>query len=162
MTLTYWTQCRNEKKRFFFWSWRSECSDLIKKIIFYSRSWRSERSNQIIFFPFDHDVVNVAKKWNKEFSWSWHGEVNRRRWCSRKIKVVKVKIILFLSESRCSECSSSDIKICNFSRSWRSKQSGKINFIINKKNNVFCFNQRVVNLVVIRKLKFCYCNVITM
>ena len=161
MTLTYWTQCRNEKKGFSFDHGVVNVVKKLKKIIFYSRSWRSERSNQIIFFPFDHDVVNVAKKWNKEFSWSWHGEVNRRRWCSRKIKVVKVKIILFLSKSRCIECSSSDIKICNFSRSWRSKQSGKINFIINKKN-VFCFNQRVVNLVVIRKLKFCYCNVITM
>ena len=43
---------------------------------------------------------------------------------------------IFLSESRCSERSSSSnkIKIFNFSRSWRSKRSGEINFIINKKN----------------------------
>ena len=31
----------------------------------------------------------------KELSWSWHGEGSRRRGCSRKIKVVKVKIIFF-------------------------------------------------------------------
>ena len=57
-----------------------------------------------------------------------------------KIKVVKVKNNFFLSESRCSERSSnsSEIKICYFSRSWRSKRSGEINFIINKKNKVFC------------------------
>ena len=32
---------------------------------------------------------------------------------------------------------SSEIKLCNFPRSWHSKRSGEINFIINKKNNVF-------------------------
>ena len=31
----------------------------------------------------------------KELSWSWYGEGSRRRGCSRKIKVVKVKIIFF-------------------------------------------------------------------
>ena len=70
---------------------------------------------------------------------------------------MKVKIIFFLSESRCSArsnsstsgSSSNSIKICNFSRSWRSKRSGEINFIINKKNNVFCLNDGVVNVVVI-------------
>ena len=55
--------------------------------------------------------------------------------------------MFFLSESRCSagsnsrsRSSSSSIKICNFSRSWRSKRSGEINFIMNKKNNAFCLN----------------------
>ena len=54
------------------------------------------------------------------------------------MKVGKVKIIFFLSESRCSErSSSSELKICNVSRSQRGKGSGKINFVMNKKNNVF-------------------------
>ena len=72
---------------------------------------------------------------------------SRRRECSKEIKVVKVKQYIFWSESRCSErssSSSSEIKICNFSRSWRSKRSGEINFNINKKNNVFCLNHGAV------------------
>ena len=132
-----------------------------KKNFFTLSSWRSERSNQINYFSFDHDVSR-SKEMKKELSWSWHGEGSRRRGCSRKIKVVKVKIIFFLSESRCSarsnsssRSSSSSIKICTFSRSWRSKRSGEINFIINKKNNVFCLNDGVVNVVVIWKRK-CY------
>ena len=52
-------------------------------------------SNQIIIFSLDHDVVKVEMKKKKKFSWSWHGEGSRRRGCSRKIKVVKIKIIFF-------------------------------------------------------------------
>ena len=31
MTMAYWTYSWNEKKRFFFWSWRNERSKEIKK-----------------------------------------------------------------------------------------------------------------------------------
>ena len=41
---------------------------------------------------------------------------------------------------------SSEINLCNFPRSWHSKRSGEINFIINKKNNVFWFKPDVVNV----------------
>ena len=65
--------------------------------------------------------------------------------------MAKVKLIFFLSGSHCSGRSSSsssseEIELCNFSRSWRSKRSGEINFTINKKNNVFYLNHDVVNV----------------
>ena len=50
------------------------------------------------------------------------------------------------SSSSSRSSSSEEIKLCNFSRSWLSKRSGEINFIINKKNNVFCLNHDVVNV----------------
>ena len=42
---------------------------------------------------------------------------------------------IFLSKSRCSE-RSNEIKICNFSTSWRSERSGDAIVDLNKKNNV--------------------------
>ena len=38
-------------------------------------------------------MYECSKETKKELSWSWHGEGSTRRGCSKKIKVVKAKIV---------------------------------------------------------------------
>ena len=59
--------------------------------------------------------------------------------------MTKVKIIFFFLESRCRGGSSSSSSSSS-SEEIKSKRSGEINFIINKKNNVFRLNHDVVNI----------------
>ena len=84
----------------------------------------------------------------KELSWSWHGEGSRRRECSRKIKVVKVKIYFF-----CQNHAVVNVVVVAVKQEYVIFQDpgvvnvvAKLILLLTRKIMFFCLNHDVVNV----------------